>query len=249
LLKAIAASGARVVVFAGGDPTLRRDLPELVEIAKQLGLGVEVQTNAHFMPAAIRGVLLGPTVGLLGLSVDGATAATHDAIRVTRGNYKKVLGFLKELEGLDKPTIVRTVVSQRNFAELSDIGKLVSKFTNVVSWSLLEFTPIGEGYLNSKKFAVSPERYRESCARVVDEFGDRITIDQYVAEDKVGTYALVTPDGYLYGTASSKDGVYPLVGNFLSEHVADLASALNVNAENHQHRYGEAFSRVLRQDP
>ena len=45
-----ATKGFDVVTFTGGEPTLRRDLPELVQAAHQLGLKVGLQTNGRALP-------------------------------------------------------------------------------------------------------------------------------------------------------------------------------------------------------
>jgi hypothetical protein len=49
-------------VFAGGDPSLRGDVPEVVAEALALGLAVQVQTNAQHVSRPFLGVLghIGP---------------------------------------------------------------------------------------------------------------------------------------------------------------------------------------------
>ena len=49
LIEKVAASGANQFVFGGGDPLQRKDLAFLASVAKQNGLGVEVQTNAQLL--------------------------------------------------------------------------------------------------------------------------------------------------------------------------------------------------------
>ncbi|MDO5373175.1 MAG: radical SAM protein [Corynebacterium glutamicum] len=67
LLSALSWCGVNTVVFAGGDPTLRKDLPELISFAAKLLLKVEVQTNAHFLPHDTEQSLLSDDVDLIGL--------------------------------------------------------------------------------------------------------------------------------------------------------------------------------------
>ncbi len=76
LLANIAASGANRIVFAGGDPSLRKDLPDLAPAAKSSGLQVEIQTNAHVTSAALEAAL--KHADGVGLSLDGPSPEVHD---------------------------------------------------------------------------------------------------------------------------------------------------------------------------
>ncbi|MFM8286656.1 MAG: hypothetical protein ACKOGA_08020, partial [Planctomycetaceae bacterium] len=67
--------------------------------------------------------------------------------------------------------------------------------------------------------------------------GNVVKIDVYRNEDKPGTYALVTPDGHLYGTGTVVNGDYPKVGSMLRNHLSDLAKRLVFFPERHSRRY------------
>lgn len=243
LLLAIAASGVTSIVFAGGDPTLRRDLPLLIAYSKQLGLQVEVQTNAHYMPKSMAELLSGENISLIGLSLDGASPNTHDFLRSTRGNFDRVLDFLNICRAAHKPVIMRTVVNKNNLYELADIGGIISKYDNVIRWSLLEFTSIGDGYANEEKFKVSRSAFSKAANYAASQFAGRAEVDIYYGEAKKGTYAMVTPDGHLYGTSYSAEGRYPLVGSLLRNHLSDLAAGLPFHSDNHHRRYGSPLKQ------
>lgn len=249
LLGAIAASGARTIVFAGGDPGLRRDLPHLIGCAKSLGLAVEVQTNAHHIAADLRELLLSDTVDLVGLSLDGATSATHDMLRVTRGNFRRVLNTLAALDAAGRPVIVRTMVNAENINELDAIGALVAPHSNVIRWSLLEFTPVGEGFRNAQRFEISHHRYVEAAESARSYFARPDTVDVYTGERKTGTYALITPEGGLYGTGTVESGTYPVVGNMLTDHLDDLAAELPFDLDRHRARYGGGLAGLIPLEP
>lgn len=245
LLSSIAFGGVGAVVFAGGDPTLRRDLPDLLEYARGLGLLVEVQTNTHYMPREMRAALLGPLTDLIGLSLDGATAETHDAIRETRGNFQRVFSFLDSAQQVGKPVILRTVVTRRNRHEVASIGDLIGGYSNIVRWSLLEFTPVGEGYTNADVFSVPHSDYLEAVALARSVYAGNASIDSFDGPSKIGTYALVTPEGKLYGTTKATDGRYPIVGDLLQDHLSRLASSLPFDRTQHHARYGDALAPEL----
>jgi MoaA/NifB/PqqE/SkfB family radical SAM enzyme len=199
---------------------------------------VEVQTNAHHMPSETQVALLGSQTDLIGVSIDGSTADNHDALRSTRGNFRKVLSFLESCRQTDKPVIVRTIINRQNRDELSEIGKLIARFGNIIRWSLLEFTPVGAGYDNAELFSITKREYLEAVQRARAAYTGNARIEAYEGPAKVGTYALVTPEGQLYGTSAPVDGRYPLVGGMLNEHLMALAQSLPFDPAHHHARYG-----------
>lgn len=241
----VAFSGVEAIVFAGGDPTLRKDLPELITHASSLGLSVEVQTNAHFLPAPMKKVLLGAHTSLIGLSLDGGSARSHDSMRSTRGNFHRVISLLSQCEEVGKPVIVRTVVTRQNREELASIAKLLSQYANVIRWSLMEFTPIGAGYVNSSLFALSDDDYVEAADAARLAYTGHARVDLFAGSSKMGTYALIKPNGDLYGISEVTEGAYPIVGNFLTDHLSDLADSLPFNKAHHELRYGSRLAREL----
>lgn len=95
LLRIVASSGASWCTFAGGDPSLRPDIVELLQYARAVGLKTEVQTNAERLRHKVREEIL--AVNQVGLSIDGPTAAVHDNFRSCPGNYSHVLSLLAAL--------------------------------------------------------------------------------------------------------------------------------------------------------
>jgi hypothetical protein len=111
---------------------------------------------------------------------------------------------------------------------------------NLVRWSLLEFSPVGEGYINRGSFQLDREFFRAATERAGSTFSDPSKIDVYQAEAKAGTYALITPAGNMYGTAApTLDGVFPTVGSILHEHLSVLADKLPFSKALHLQRYGK----------
>lgn len=74
------------LILTGGDPLVRRDLYELIDEARKLGIGVSITPAAT--PALTRDViarLKEHSVEGLGLSLDGSSADRHDSIRGVPG--------------------------------------------------------------------------------------------------------------------------------------------------------------------
>jgi len=245
LIAAVYSAGAKRIVFAGGDPSLRPDIGELVSWAKFLGLRVEIQTNGHHVRPTFKETLL--EADLIGLSLDGATAEAHDSFRSTRGNFRRVLELFDFLERQSLQVIVRTVVTRRNYQDILDLGHKLLERKNLCRWSLLEFSPVGLGYRNQELYRLPRPAFDELVQTAIDRYGDDVRIDVYRLENKVGTYLLITPSGLVYGTAESTvNGVYPSVGSILQDHLRELADRTAFQSEQHQRRYAEVEARLDR---
>ena len=175
---------------------------------------------------------------LVGLSLDGPDAYSHDSFREKPGNFDRVMDLLRGLNEKSIPMIVRTIVSKRNASGVPRIALLLGGLPSVVRWSLLEFSPIGEGATNRDKYLLDPSSFERIAKEAEQLFSGPATIDIYRAAAQAGTYALITPSGYLYGTTMSPaDVFFPTVGSLLHDHLAILAERLPFSKDNHTKRY------------
>lgn len=115
------ALGARHVVLTGGEPFLRRDLPEIVALFARRGFSVRIQTNGG--PQVTRAALAAVAAAGardISVSVDTLDAALLDRICGARGVLESAAATLdlsRELlpRGI---SLANIVASRRNFEEL-----------------------------------------------------------------------------------------------------------------------------------
>jgi len=112
----ITSTQPQAVIVSGGEPLLRRDLPELLGDLKEHGQYVWLLTNGTLLtPEICR--QLAKSVNRISISLDGATAAVHDKMR-GKGSFAAVLRGIRmlQVEGFDRigiiPTIRRDNVSE-----------------------------------------------------------------------------------------------------------------------------------------
>ncbi len=99
--------GVRVVDFTGGEPLLHRQLPELLQEAKQLGLITTVTTNALLYPKQAE--RLKGLVDMLHFSLDSPLADEHDRSRGV-ACFDKVMESIAIARQLgERPDILFTV--------------------------------------------------------------------------------------------------------------------------------------------
>ncbi len=101
------------VNIGGGEPTIRRDFYDLIEHAVERRVGVKFSTNGTRIDAAARDA--SPAMDYLDVqvSIDGADAATNDAVRGA-GSYDAARRAMDELAAANfGPFKVSVVVTRR----------------------------------------------------------------------------------------------------------------------------------------
>jgi len=133
------------VVLTGGDPLKRADLFELIAAGRALGLGISVSPSATplLTPAVIRR-LKDAGVEAISLSIDGASAESHDAIRQVPGTFARTMEAAKAAREADLPFQVNTLVSAETIDEMEGIETLVRSI-GAARWSLFFLVTVGRG--------------------------------------------------------------------------------------------------------
>lgn len=133
------------LILTGGDPLARSDLFELIDEARRLGIGVSITPATT--PALTRQVLVKLQehgVEGLGLSLDGSTAAHHDAIRGVPGTFHRAMQAMRWAQELNMPLQVNTLVAEETAYDLPAIYELL-KPLGVARWSLFFLISVGRG--------------------------------------------------------------------------------------------------------
>ncbi|HEX9615087.1 MAG TPA: radical SAM/SPASM domain-containing protein [Bacteroidota bacterium] len=116
----LAGLGARHVVYSGGEPLLRRDLPEICALFREHGIRQSLLTNGLLL--AKRFLEVREVFAEIIVSLDAPNASTHDLIRGVRCFDQIVTGMEKVLALQERPTVsVRFVVQRRNFGLLEEM--------------------------------------------------------------------------------------------------------------------------------
>ena len=162
VLKGLASCDAPLphVVFTGGDPFKRPDLFDLIDGARDLGLGVSVSPSATPLvtPEAIRR-LHDAGVEAISLSLDGSTAERHDAFRGVSGTFARTLTAARMAAAVALPFQINTLVARQTLDDLSAIYDLAREL-GAARWSLFFLVQVGRGTVLQP---ISPEE----CERLM----------------------------------------------------------------------------------
>ncbi len=115
--------------FTGGEPIMRKDLPDLISYAKSKSILTHLSTNGLLMNEKNVKKLLNAGLDAVGFSLDAAKKETHDKIRGLKGSYDKVIEGIKNFKRLReeyKKDIVIIVVCVINRQNLDEVTSLVN---------------------------------------------------------------------------------------------------------------------------
>ena len=133
------------LVLTGGDPLKRADLFDLISAARARGLKVSVSPSAT--PLLTRATIArfkAWGVEAISLSVDGASAPAHDAIRGFAGTFARTLEAARMAELVALPVQVNTLVAAETLGALPAIYELVRDMA-AARWSLFFLVTVGRG--------------------------------------------------------------------------------------------------------
>lgn len=144
LLEDLATLGQVVVILTGGEPLLREDIFDLAAYGTSLG---------HRMVMAVNGTLLTPEIARrlkeagiqrLSISLDGATAASHDRLRQVAGAFEGALAGIRILQEAGLPFQINTTVIAANKDELPAIHELAIQL-GAAAHHVFVLVPTGRG--------------------------------------------------------------------------------------------------------
>ena len=146
LLDEAAKFGAeQLVVLSGGDPLAREDTAELVRHGTNLGLRMTMTPSGtdSLTPERIE-ELADAGLRRMAVSLDGATAATHDEFRQEAGSFEETVAAARATQDVGLPLQINTTVCQETVDELPALRELVADL-GAVLWSVFFLVPVGRG--------------------------------------------------------------------------------------------------------
>jgi MoaA/NifB/PqqE/SkfB family radical SAM enzyme len=185
--------GTHLVSIAGGEPLLREDIFSIIRRLADYGMCVNVCTNGLLLDEQAE-ALCSSGASFVTVSLDGATAGTHDKVRGAPGSYERIergiqmlMAYPREIRPLVR---VRMTVSNQNLGEVKSYYR---KWHEIVDDVLLQ-----------------PSHYCKSAFYTgTDEEAFRVDPER-LAQQVDGTP--LKRDGYIKNliTSLKKDGTYPV---------------------------------------
>ena len=111
------------LVLLGGEPSLHPDLVDIIRMGRGVGFRfIQIVTNGiRLSDPNLFDEVAGAGLNLIGLSIHGSTAETHDRLTAHQGAFKAISRLLQLAMQREILVSVNTVVTRQNLHELPDI--------------------------------------------------------------------------------------------------------------------------------
>jgi len=123
LIDDLATFGVPVLLFSGGEPLLRSDLPELTEYAVSKGMRAVISTNGTLITEEKAILLKNAGVSYVGISLDGLEKV-NDHFRGVKGAFKKALNGIKNCQKVKLKVGLRFTINKLNIDQVPGIFDL-----------------------------------------------------------------------------------------------------------------------------
>lgn len=134
-----------LIVLTGGDPFERGDLEQLVAYGTGLGLNVSLSPSVTPKLTVERITDLREAgAKAMSMSLDGATAATHDAFRGFPGTFEQTLAMAPEINKLGYRLQINSTLTRSNIHEAPALLKQVMDM-GAKMWYVFFLVPTGRG--------------------------------------------------------------------------------------------------------
>jgi len=126
LIRDLADYGAPVILFSGGEPLLRQDLPELIQTATGSGMRAVISTNGTLITKDMARILGDMGLSYIGVSLDGLSAV-NDRFRGVDGAFEMALSGIKNAMEAGIKVGLRFTMNKRNVSEIPRIFDLMEE--------------------------------------------------------------------------------------------------------------------------
>lgn len=126
LIDDLAKFGAPVILFSGGEPLMREDLPELAQYARQKGMRAVISTNGTLIDKKMAKVLKEISLSYVGVSLDGMRE-TNDKFRGVKGAFALALAGMRNCRAEGIKVGLRFTINKRNVKDIPAIFDLLEK--------------------------------------------------------------------------------------------------------------------------
>lgn len=126
LIDDLSSFGSPVMLFSGGEPVLREDLPELIDYAVKRGMRAVISTNGTLITQEKARLFARCNLSYIGVSLDGI-GHVNDAFRGVTGAYEKAMAGMRNAKRAGIKVGLRFTINKRNYKEIPKIFDLLEE--------------------------------------------------------------------------------------------------------------------------
>jgi len=126
LIDNLAEFGVPVLLLSGGEPLVRKDLPELAGYAVQKGMRAVISTNGTLITKEKAKILKDIGLSYVGVSLDGMEEI-HDKFRGVKGAFKSAIEGIKNSQDAGIKVGLRFTINKFNVNEIPPVFDLLEE--------------------------------------------------------------------------------------------------------------------------
>ncbi|MBP1908805.1 12,18-didecarboxysiroheme deacetylase [Methanolobus bombayensis] len=126
LIDDLADFGCPVILFSGGEPLMRKDLPELAGYARSKGIRAVISTNGTLITEEVAKKLKDIGLSYVGISLDGMKE-TNDRFRGQEGSFEKAIQGVHNCQKEGIKVGLRFTINRHNVQDIPAIFDLLDK--------------------------------------------------------------------------------------------------------------------------
>ena len=126
LIDDLAEFGVPVILFSGGEPLVRKDLPELTGYAVKKGMRAVISTNGTLITPQTARTLKDIGLSYIGISLDGMEEI-NDRFRGVKGAFKSALEGIENCKKAGIKVGLRFTINKSNAGQIPEIFKLLEE--------------------------------------------------------------------------------------------------------------------------
>lgn len=153
-------SSQPIIILTGGEPLLRPDVFELAEYGSAKGFRMTMATNGTLLTPEIVRRMIDSGIQRISISIDGATAASHDAFRQVEGAFDGSLRGISMARDAGLDFQINTTITHANLDEFPKIHELAVSL-GAVAHHIFMLVPMGRGK-DLAEGAISAEKYEKT---------------------------------------------------------------------------------------
>jgi 12,18-didecarboxysiroheme deacetylase len=166
LLDDLAGFGVPVVLFSGGEPLARGDLPELASYAVAKGMRAVISTNGTLITPSVARTLKQIGLSYVGISLDGMQEV-NDRFRAVPGAFRSALDGIRSCQAAGIKVGLRFTINRFNVQEIPSIFRLIEDM-DIPRVCFYHLVYAGRGSELVKE-DLGPEETRRTLDLIMDE--------------------------------------------------------------------------------
>ncbi len=167
LLDQIAEVGKPIIILTGGEPLLRPDIFDIANYGTQKDLRMVMAVNGMLVTEQMADKMAKAGIQRISISLDGATAASHDAFRGVDGAFDGALRGIANAKAAGLAFQINTTITKNNLQQIPSILKLAEEL-GAVAHHIFLLVPTGRGkYILDQ--AIDSREYEETLNWFYDQ--------------------------------------------------------------------------------